>query len=89
MRTMLQQCKEFEELDLSKFDTSNVADMGCLFAVLVYIKIFESFKFFINSDCEIENMFYQINPKCELSCNDDEIKNEFYFYILYYFYHHK
>ena len=82
MRAMFQQCKELEELDLSKFDTSNVDDMGCMFAVCSKLKSLNLLSFSVNSDCDLENMFYQINPKCELSCNDDEIKSEFYSYIL-------
>ena len=78
MRAMFQQNKELEELDLSNFDTSNVVDMGFMFAVCSKLKSLNLLNFTVDSGCDIENMFYQIYPECELNCNDDEIKSEFY-----------
>ena len=40
--------------------------MGCIFEVYSKLKSLNLLNFSANSDCDVENAFYQFNPKCEL-----------------------
>ena len=74
MRSMFQECKELEYLDLSNFNTSNVTDMGWMFNNCNKLKYLNLLNFSIN--CNTENMLRKVPKKnCQFITNNKDLLN--------------
>ena len=73
MNSMFQRCEELEYLDLSNFNTSNVADMSWMFNQCNKLKYLNLSNFSIKG--ETKNMFKFKKDKCNFITNNNDLLN--------------